>query len=165
MNERTPIHCILPPHMLKEIMERGSPSQRSWALRTLVASEQLRGRREALGAAAAALVPAGTKRRTIYDAKGKQELPGVLVRGEGDPPADEARRLEAMLEQAALSSLPERGAEPPSGADRFHYRIVVETEGRAHTIEMGESALPTSLRPLIEWLTQAARKSRGGGPR
>ncbi len=86
MNERTPIHCILPPHMLKEIMERGSPSQRSWALQTLVASEQLRGRREAIGATAAALLPAGTKRRTIYDAKGKQELPGVLVRGEGDPP-------------------------------------------------------------------------------
>jgi hypothetical protein len=80
-------------------------------------------------------------------------------------PADEAHRFEAMIQHAALSSLAERPAGRPSGADRFTYRIAVEAEGRVQTIEIGESALPASLRPLIEWLTQAAMKSRGGGPR
>jgi len=79
-----PLHCIIPPHMLREIAKRGDPDQQAWAFRTLSLSEQLRGQRQVLGMFALA-TPAGAKRRTIYDARHGEELPGVLVRGEGDP--------------------------------------------------------------------------------
>ncbi|HEY9852307.1 MAG TPA: M4 family metallopeptidase [Leptolyngbyaceae cyanobacterium] len=85
-----PICCIVPPHMLREVIERGNALQRAWAFQTLSLSERIRGRREALGNLLG-ITPAGEKRRTIYDAKNSTELPGKLVRGEGDPPShDEA---------------------------------------------------------------------------
>ncbi|MDZ8050762.1 MAG: M4 family metallopeptidase [Aulosira sp. ZfuVER01] len=87
---RCPICCIIPPHILQNVAVNGSPAQRSWAFQTLNVSAQLRGRRNIVGAVSFAPSP-GVKRRTIYDAKNSENLPGTLVRGEGDPPStDEA---------------------------------------------------------------------------
>ncbi|MBW4686975.1 MAG: M4 family metallopeptidase [Komarekiella atlantica HA4396-MV6] len=87
---RCPICCIVPPHMLENVAVNGTPQQRSWAFQTLNVSAQVRGRRNIVGNISFA-PSTGEKRRTIYDAKNGQELPGVLVRGEGDPPStDEA---------------------------------------------------------------------------
>lgn len=83
-----PPQCIIPPFMLKEIAERGTERQRAWAWRTLATSDQIRGQRQVLThVAALGATPTGQKRRTIYDAKHGYELPGVLVRGESDPPS------------------------------------------------------------------------------
>ncbi|MBH8563403.1 peptidase M4 family protein [Nostoc sp. CENA67] len=87
---RCPICCIVPPHILKNVVVNGNPQQRSWAFHTLDVSAQLRGRRDVVGSISFAPSP-GEKRRTIYDAKNGQQLPGTLVRGEGSPPCgDEA---------------------------------------------------------------------------
>ena len=92
-----PIHCIVPPHMLREITERGSSSQRDWASRTLRASEQFRGQRQLFTEAAA--LAGGTdvadKQRIIYDAETGRDLPGRQVRAEGDPPTGDAAVDEA----------------------------------------------------------------------
>jgi Zn-dependent metalloprotease len=91
-----PIHCIIPPHMLKEIATRGNDSQRAWAWQTLTLSEQMRGQRQALSVIAAMGTTAtGTKRRTIYDARNGSRLPGRMVRGEGDPRSDDRAVNEA----------------------------------------------------------------------
>jgi len=89
-----PIHCIIPPHMLKEIAERGDQSQRKWAMQTLTVSEQLRGKRLAIGGVRVRK-PAGEKRRIIYDAANGYELPGTLVRSEGDSPSSDLAVNEA----------------------------------------------------------------------
>ncbi|NJP11758.1 MAG: peptidase M4 family protein [Leptolyngbyaceae cyanobacterium RU_5_1] len=81
---RSPICCILPPHLTEEIVKNGNDEQRQFALQTLMVSEQFRGRREVIGAVNFA-VPAVDKRRTIYDAKSGTQLPGTPVRHEGDP--------------------------------------------------------------------------------
>ncbi|MBD2492897.1 M4 family metallopeptidase [Nostoc sp. FACHB-280] len=87
---RCPICCILPPHMLEHVAVNGNPQQRSWAFHTLNVSAQFRGRRNVVGNIFFSPSP-GEKRRTIYDAKNGQQLPGTLVRSEGDPPStDEA---------------------------------------------------------------------------
>jgi Zn-dependent metalloprotease len=83
---RCPICCILPPYILGEVIKNGNAEQRAWAFQTLTTSEQFRGRREAVGRINFAS-PAGTKLRTIYDAKSSETLPGTLVRREGDPAA------------------------------------------------------------------------------
>ncbi len=83
---RCAIHCIIPPHVLQEIAQRGSQNQRQWAWRTLATSEQIRGQRQVLSTlGAVGVTPAGQKRRTIYDARQGDQLPGHLVRGENDP--------------------------------------------------------------------------------
>ncbi len=82
--------------MLRALAENGDSEQRDRAHATLELSAQFRGER--LGAAQVAgfvAVPAGEKRRTVYDARHGRDLPGKLVREEGarltrDAPVDEA---------------------------------------------------------------------------
>jgi Zn-dependent metalloprotease len=81
-----PICCIIPPIILRNLAESGDERQREMAFDGLQISAQMRGKREVLGSVAfTAAVPAGQKRRTIYDAKNGRGLPGALARGEGDP--------------------------------------------------------------------------------
>jgi Zn-dependent metalloprotease len=80
------IYCILPPHILKEVAQRGNEKQKQWAWHTLTLSEQMRGQRRVLSLlATTGSTATGTKRRTVYDARHGSGLPGKLVRGEGDP--------------------------------------------------------------------------------
>ncbi|PMB21838.1 M4 family metallopeptidase [Fischerella thermalis] len=85
---RCPICCVVPPHMLENIVVNGNEQQRSWAFHTLNISSQFRGRRNVVGAVNFAVSP-GEKRRTIFDAKSTEQLPGTLARGEGDPPSND----------------------------------------------------------------------------
>jgi Zn-dependent metalloprotease len=81
MHKNFAICTIVPPHILDRLVEHGSKEARQRALRTLTLSARMRGHRDI-----ASLLPnyavAGTKRRTIYDAKHQENLPGTLVRGE-----------------------------------------------------------------------------------
>jgi len=81
MKSTAHICCILPPHILHKLSEH--PEHRQRALRALAITERLRGRREVFAQFAAGL-SAGQKRRTIYDAQHQTDLPGTLMRGEGD---------------------------------------------------------------------------------
>jgi Zn-dependent metalloprotease len=90
LDTRCPICCVIPPHMLEHVAVNGNPQQRAWAFHTLNVSAQFRGRRNAVGNIFFSPSP-GEKRRTIYDVKNGQQLPGTAVRHEGDPPStDEA---------------------------------------------------------------------------
>lgn len=98
MEKHTPhFQCIVPPHMLREIVENGSAVQRSRALDSLTVSAQLRGQREALTAAAEHLVTAAAegKSRSVYTANNTASLPGTLVRQEGQPPSSDLSVNEA----------------------------------------------------------------------
>lgn len=105
IKHRHSIFCILPPYVLRSMVENGSPQQRSRALRTLSVDQTIRSFRAATssssargaGRAGAATLrsTAVEKQRTIYDAKNQEELPGSIVRTEGgpqsgDPAVDEA---------------------------------------------------------------------------
>ncbi len=77
---------FIPPHILRNIAERGDPDVRADAQVALEISAALRGERGALAQVYSALsVSPGEKRRTIYDAHHSRELPGKRVRSEGDP--------------------------------------------------------------------------------
>jgi Zn-dependent metalloprotease len=97
MHHHLPVLCIIPPHMLHEIVRNGSPEQREMAVRTLITSEQIRGQRRALrelkGLMGAAV--GSGKKRTVYSAQNGSQLPGVKVRGEGDPPSADVAINEA----------------------------------------------------------------------
>lgn len=85
---RCPLYCIVPPHILREVAEQGSPVQRERAQRALAISGQFRGERQQVAdlvARRAARVAAGAKQRTVYDAQFQETLPGQKARGEGDP--------------------------------------------------------------------------------
>jgi Zn-dependent metalloprotease len=96
-NHLCPICSIVPPHMLRELAQRGTEAQRDMAFQTLNVSAQIRGRREAVGKIFSEFLipPTGEKRRTVYDAKNRTRLPGTLVRGEGSPPSNDVAVNEA----------------------------------------------------------------------
>jgi Zn-dependent metalloprotease len=82
--------------MLKSILQHGDARQQALAWATLTDSEQFRGQRRVLAplASLAAMAP-GVKRRTVYDARRRFELPGRIVRGEGSPKSRDAAVNEA----------------------------------------------------------------------
>jgi Zn-dependent metalloprotease len=82
--------------MLRAIVERGTPRQRAWALQALEVSERIRGRRELLGEIASmTATPTEGKQRSVYDAGHGSQLPGALVRSEGDKPVKDVAVNEA----------------------------------------------------------------------
>jgi Zn-dependent metalloprotease len=101
-HHRHSIFCILPPYLLREVSQNGSPAQRSAAQRTLGSDGTFRAlrasltgqlplasrRRRVLG-----LLP--VKQRTIFTAGNVETLPGTVLRAEGSPPVDDVMVNEA----------------------------------------------------------------------
>lgn len=96
MRHAPAVCSFLPPHILRRIAENAGADLRDRAYATLEQSAQLRGERAVLTLVAGELaIPAGEKRRTIYDAHHTQQLPGRLVRSEGATPTGDAAADEA----------------------------------------------------------------------
>ena len=69
--------------------------------------------------------------------------------------ASKARRLRALLDRSRFFDLPPMLESDEAGADRFHYRITVETERGAHTVEAADAAVPRLMRPLLDFLARS----------
>src|SRR5215510_6756577 len=88
---RNPIFCIVPPYVIDEIVDKGTQQQRAAALRTKAVDNTFRALRLATQAtrfapqrqASRAPIITPQKRRTIYTANHTQNLPGTVVRAEG----------------------------------------------------------------------------------
>ncbi len=107
MCQRNPIECIVPPHMLREIYERGTPEQKEQAFRTAALSAHLRGERQAqLGdLQVTPRAQAGGKQRIVYTAANGTSLPGTAVRSEGQPASGDAAVDEAYEGSGATYDL------------------------------------------------------------
>lgn len=84
-------YCIVPPYMLREIIENGSPEQRQQALRNIVSAEAVRVQREVIAKEGPPeplmeSAVAGGLSRVIYTADNGSSLPGRQIRSEGEPP-------------------------------------------------------------------------------
>ena len=97
---RSSLYCIVPPYLLREIIENGTPEQRQQALRNIVSAEAVRVQREVIAKEGPPVplmeaAPGGGLNRVIHTAENGSSLPGREIRGEGgaptgDPAADEA---------------------------------------------------------------------------
>ena len=97
MSDRFHTQCIVPPHMLRNIVENGSTVQRSRALDSLTVSAQLSGERSTFTKTAADISPelVEIKSRNVYTANNGSTLPGTLVRAEGQPASGDTAADEA----------------------------------------------------------------------
>jgi hypothetical protein len=77
----------------------------------------------------------------------------VFVDSESLPPT-QAKRLRTLLAQSRFFDLPLEIRSGPEGADRFLYRVTVEADSQAHTVEAGEAAVPANMWPLLDWLAR-----------
>ena len=89
---------------------------------------------------------------------------GVHLRGTFDTdelPAEQADRLRRLVSAAAALDQPSvLTSSTSSGADRFQYRVTITDGDRIKTVEMGESSIPRTLQPLLDYLTDLARIAR-----
>src|SRR5919205_714269 len=98
MCQHNPIQCIIPPYITDELAKSPDPAVRSRALAQLRTATRMRAFREAaqfMPLLMATTSPNLEKNRLIYDAKQSDQLPGTLLRSEGqaktgDKAADEA---------------------------------------------------------------------------
>jgi len=95
---RQPIQCIIPPYIFEHMARADDPRVREMALAALASASAVRAVRSfaaQLPSLLAAPSPAGRRHRLVYDARGRDDLPGKLVRSEGekkaaDPAVNEA---------------------------------------------------------------------------
>ena len=80
------MHCcfIIPEYVNKKIMEKGNLRQKKQAWKNLILTEQMRGRRSVTGLMSSMFSVSNKLERTIFDAKNSENLPGSLVRREGE---------------------------------------------------------------------------------
>lgn len=85
------INCIMPPHILKKLLENSDAKIRDAALRTLLTTSRLRGERRVRGLVGFVEAPSGA-RRTIFDCNGSTTLASAtLARSEdGRPSGDQS---------------------------------------------------------------------------
>jgi hypothetical protein len=76
-------------------------------------------------------------------------------------PEEEAQKLRELVEAAQFDELPSviRSTEPE--ADRFQYKLTVESEHGTHTVQVDEAAVPPSLQPVLNWMKNSARPRSG----
>ncbi len=117
----TVVPCAVPPYLLEGIAKGGSRLQRQWAKRALRQLEQLREvRLVTLERDYSKPLHVKPLHRAVYDAGETSELPGRLVREEGDPASgddavDEAYELAGITyrfykDMLGRDSLDDRGA-------------------------------------------------------
>ena len=74
-------------------------------------------------------------------------------------PAEEANELRALAQSHRHSwsgRAAGRRAVAKRRPDAFHYRLITQEGGRQHTLEVSDTDMPPSLRPLVHWLLQMA---------
>jgi Zn-dependent metalloprotease len=155
-----PIHCILPPFLLQEISQNGTPAQKEHAQMTLASSIQIRAQRAAISGVTGFVegddAYTTVKERLVYDAEFGSIIPGILVRGEGDPPVDDVAVNEAydgagatydlFKEEYGRNSIDDRGMVLES---TVHYRVGYDNafwNGRQMIYGDGDEDLPEDQR-------------------
>jgi len=76
-------------------------------------------------------------------------------------PVEDSQKVADLVEASGFFGLPPviRGTEP--GADRFQYRITVESGQGSHTVQVDEGAVPPGLQPVIAWMKNSAAAQAG----
>ncbi|NJL81153.1 MAG: hypothetical protein HC836_21310 [Richelia sp. RM2_1_2] len=67
-------------------------------------------------------------------------------------PQNQAEQLPILLECANFFNLPTSIIADSTHRDRFQYTITVEDQNKQHSVTVGESLIPGTLRPLIDWI-------------
>ena len=86
MCQRDPRQCIIPPYINERLAKSDDPAVRSRAMANLQAAATMRAMRVMSQAMPSLLASASVgklKNRVVFDAQGKDRLPGNVARSEG----------------------------------------------------------------------------------
>ena len=86
MCDRHPIQCVIPPYLADQLAKSDDPKLRDLGLASKASQARFRAMRtlsSAMPRMMAVPSPAGNKHRLVYTADGNDQIPGKLVRSEG----------------------------------------------------------------------------------
>lgn len=66
---------------------------------------------------------------------------------------EDRQLLADMVAASDFFHLPAQITAPSSGPDRFQYKIEIESADKRQAVIVDEQVIPSTLRPLIKWLT------------
>ncbi|MFM7446973.1 MAG: protealysin inhibitor emfourin [Leptolyngbyaceae cyanobacterium] len=72
---------------------------------------------------------------------------------------DAIKHLTRLIQACDFFDLPTEMRASPQ-PDRFQYYITIQDGKNSHTVIVSESTMPGTLRPLIEWLIDTARRKQ-----
>ncbi len=73
-------------------------------------------------------------------------------------PHDDARIILEMVQESQFFELPGRLEADNPGMDQFQYKLTIaHADGQPYTVEMGDTAVPQAMQPLLRKLTLLAR--------
>jgi Zn-dependent metalloprotease len=87
MDDRHPVHCIIPPYITERLAQSADPKIRARAIANLSRAAAFRAVRrlsQDMPALMVTMSPEKGKHRLVYDSRKTDQLPGTLVRSEGD---------------------------------------------------------------------------------
>jgi len=67
----------------------------------------------------------------------------------------EVIQLRKWVDAAQIDRLPACITSSGNQPDRFQYALVIEDQEQRHSVSFGETAMPSSLRPLIDWMMRS----------
>jgi len=71
--------------------------------------------------------------------------------------AEEAEELGRLLNEAGLPELKKEITLPESSPDQFLYTLHIQMGEEQHLIQLAEPQIPSSVRPLLKFLTNRSR--------
>jgi hypothetical protein len=75
-------------------------------------------------------------------------------------PVEQAEEIQDLVSAADFFSLPPTIPSAAPGADRFQYKLTVESEAGQHTVDVGEAGVPEDLWPLLDKIRILSRSAR-----
>lgn len=75
-------------------------------------------------------------------------------------PEEESRRVCQLVEDAGFFDLPDTLRDSAPRPDGFDYEITIAAGDRSHTVVTRDGSAPSTLVPLLDWLSRAARRRR-----
>jgi len=86
---------------------------------------------------------------------------GITLSSKLDPaalPEDEAEQARKLIDDANLFELPKQIKSRSPKPDSFEYKITIQEKSKRRTIVVGDQSAPASLKPLIDYLVERAKK-------
>jgi hypothetical protein len=71
--------------------------------------------------------------------------------------AEEAEQLVRLMHEAGISDLVQGSTLTHSSPDQFTYRLTIKWGEDEHSVQLAEKQIPTSMRPLLKFLTIRSR--------
>jgi hypothetical protein len=72
---------------------------------------------------------------------------------------EDVRQLQQLVKSSEFFSLPATIVVSKSQPDRFQYKVTIEDGSKTHTVTVGETSLPSTIKPLLDFLNQNAKRA------